>query len=123
MKNVPARIVLVVGISALVFALGGLFNSSLDSRVTLLIAVFGSAIAVISVGARRAFETSQHTARIVLVAGISALVFALVGLFNSIIDSRVTLLVALFGVAVGLISVGARSAFRTSNQTQSALVM
>ena len=114
MNRVLARIVLVVGIFTLVFALGGLFNSSLDSRVTLLVAVFGSAIAVISLSARRAFVISQHMVRVALVLGISALVLALVGLFNSSLDSRVTLLVAMFGVAVWLISGGAKSAFRTS---------
>ena len=120
MNHVRARVFLVVGISALVFALGGLFNSSLDSRVTLLVAVFGSAIAVISVSVKRAFVTGQHIARVALVAGMLALVFALIGLFNSSLDSRVTLLVALFGAAVWLMSVAARSAFRTSSP---ALVM
>jgi len=55
MGYISARIVLLIGIVALLFAVVGLANSSLDTRVQLLVALFGAAIAFISVGARAAF--------------------------------------------------------------------
>jgi len=60
MSHFPAKIVLIVGVLALVFALVGLVNSDLDTRVTLLVALFGAAIVLISVGARGAFPANKQ---------------------------------------------------------------
>ena len=59
MSRISARIVLLVGIVALLFAVVGLSNSSLDTRIQLLVALFGAAIALISIGARGAFPKSN----------------------------------------------------------------
>jgi len=51
MRKVPAGLVFVAGLAALVFALIGLFNSGLDSREVLLVALFGGSIVFLAVGA------------------------------------------------------------------------
>ncbi len=52
MKSMSAWLVMMLGVLALVFAVVGLFNSSLDTRETLLVAMLGAAIAFIAVAAK-----------------------------------------------------------------------
>lgn len=60
MTQRPAWLFLTVGVCALAFALIGLFNSDLDSREVLLIALFGAGVAFLSLGANRLSRSRQQ---------------------------------------------------------------
>ena len=60
MTQRPAWLFLTVVVCALAFALIGLFNSDLDSREVLLIAIFGAGVAFLSLGANRLSRSRQQ---------------------------------------------------------------
>ncbi len=59
MKSVSAWLVMIFGVLVLVFAVVGLFNSSLDTREMLLVAMLGAAISFIAVAAK--YLSKRHS--------------------------------------------------------------